>query len=65
MKKMEIKFIVGHSFVGEHMSMVVDGNDHRLDMNKTYEEHAVKILKDVYNINYNINDVKFEWDGSM
>lgn len=61
---MEIKFIESHSFVGEHMIMEVDGNQNRLEMdrNQTYEQHAVKILKDV---DFKIEDVKFEWDGTL
>jgi len=64
---MEIKFIESHSFVGEHMIMEVDGNQNRLEMdrNQTYEQHAVKILKDVYDVDFKIEDVKFEWDGTL
>lgn len=64
---MEIKFIESHSFVGEHMTMEVNGNHHRLEMdkNQTYEQHAVKLLKDIYDVDFNVEDVKFEWDGSL
>jgi hypothetical protein len=31
---MEIKFIESHSFVGEHMTMEVNGNQHRLEIIK-------------------------------
>ena len=64
---MEIKFIESHSFLGEEMTMVVNGNHHRLELNrvKTYAEHAVEILKDIYDIDFKIEDVKFEWDGTL
>lgn len=64
---MEIKFIESHSFVGEHMSMVVDGNVHRLEMdkNQTYAQHGVKLLKEIYNIDFNVDNVKFVWDGCL
>ena len=64
---MEIKFIESHSFVGEHMTLKVNGNQHSLEMDKcqTYEQHAVNILKEVYDIDFNPGDVKFEWDGTM
>lgn len=63
----EIKFIESNSFVGEHRSMQVNGNEHRLDidMNQTYEQHAVKILKEIYNIDFREEDVKFEWNGTL
>lgn len=64
---MKIKFIESHSFVGEEMSMEVGDNQHRLEMdkNQTYEQHAVKLLKEIYNVDFNVKDVKFEWDGSL
>ena len=64
---MEIKFIESHSFVGEHMIMEVNGNQHCLEMgkNQTYEQHAVKLLKEIYDVDFNVEDVKFEWDGSL
>jgi phosphate starvation-inducible protein PhoH len=63
---MEIKFIESHSFLGEEMTMIVNGNHHRLEMNRmTYAQHAVKILKDIYDIDFKLEDVKFEWDGYL
>jgi hypothetical protein len=64
---MKIKFIESHSFIGEHMIMDVNGKEHCLEMNtnQTYEQHAIKLLKEIYDINFNIEDVKFEWDGSL
>jgi hypothetical protein len=64
---MEIKFIESHSFVGEHMAMEVNGNQHRLEMdkNQTYEQHAVKLLKEIYDVDFKLEDVKFEWDGTL
>ena len=64
---MEIKFIESHSFVGEEMSMEVGSNQHRLEMdkNQTYEQHAVKLLKEIYEVNFNVEDVKFVWDGCL
>ena len=64
---MEIKFIESHSFVGEHMSMEVNGNHHRLEMdeNQTYEQNAVELLKELYNVDFKVADVKFEWDYTL
>lgn len=64
---MEIKFIESHSFIGEHITMEVNGNQHRLEMdkNQTYEQHGVKLLKDIYNVDFNVEDVKFEWDRTL
>lgn len=64
---MKIKFNESHSFAGELMTMSVNGHQHLLEMNKnqTYEQHAVKLLKDIYNVDFNVEDVKFEWDGSL
>ena len=64
---MNIKFKESHSFVGEYMTMEVNGVEYVLEMNKnqTYEQHAVEILKETYNIDFNIDDVKFEWDGTL
>lgn len=64
---MEINFIESHSFVGEHMTMKVAGNYHLLEMdkNQTYEQHAVKLLIDIYDIDFKLEDVKFVWDGTL
>ena len=64
---MKIKFIEGHGFFGETMTMEVNGNQHLLQVteNQTYTQHAVKLLKEIYDINFNIEDVKFEWDGTL
>jgi hypothetical protein len=64
---MKIKFIESHSFFGEHMTMEVNGNQHRLEMNKnqTYQQHAVKLLKEIYSVDFKEEDVEFEWDGSL
>ena len=64
---MEIKFIESHSFVGEHMTMEVNDNQHCLEMdkNQTYEQHAVKLLKEIYDVDFKVEDVKFEWDGTL
>jgi hypothetical protein len=64
---MEIKFIESHSFVGESMYMVVNENSHSLEMdkNQTYAQHAIKLLKDIYNIDKKIEDIEFVWDGTL
>lgn len=64
---MNIKFIESHSFVGEHMAMVVNGTTYHLERSneRTYEQHAVEILKKVYDVDFNIDDVKFKWDGTL
>ncbi len=64
---MEIKFIKSNSFLGEHMTMEVNSNQHILEMdrNQTYEQHAVNLLKEIYNIDFFLEDVKFDWDGTL
>ena len=64
---MKIKFIESHSFLGEYMTMEVNGNQHRLvmDKNQTYEQHAVKLLKEIYDVDFKPEDVKFECDGTL
>lgn len=63
----DIQFIESHGFVGETMTMRVNGRCHRLHYTKdcSYEQDAVNILKKEHNIDYNIKDVKFVWDGSL
>lgn len=64
---MEIKFIESHSLIGAHMTMEVNGNRHRLEMdkNQTYEQHAVKLLKEIYDVDFDVEDVNFDWDGTL
>jgi hypothetical protein len=64
---MEIKFIESHSFLGEHMTMEVNGYQHSLEMdkNQTYAQNAVNLLKEIYDVDFKLEDVKFEWDGFM
>ena len=61
-KHIVIKFFEHHSFVGEHMTMHVNSNCHNLIMtdSQTYAQHAVLLLKELYNIDFNVEDVKFE-----
>jgi len=61
--KMEIKFIESHSFAGEHMKMEVNGNQHRLeyDKNCSYEQDAVNLLKEIYGVDFKVEDVKYCW----
>ena len=71
----EIKFIESHSFIGEHFSMIVNEekgwmvipHEHLLEMdkNQSYEQHAVKLLKEIYDVDFNAEDVKFEWDYTL
>jgi hypothetical protein len=42
---MEIKFIESHSFVGEHMTMEVNGNQHRLEMEKNIRTTRSKVIE--------------------
>ena len=38
---MEIKFIESHSFLGEEMTMVVNGNHHRLELNRVKNDYRI------------------------
>lgn len=64
---LKINFIESHSFAGELMILEVNGNQHRLEMDNdlNYEQYAVRLLKDIYNVDFKVEDVKFEWDGSL
>jgi len=65
--KTEIIFTEGSSFIGHHAAMYVNGDEHRLicDKHQTYEQHAVKILKEIYNIDFDPTNIIFKWDGQM
>lgn len=64
-----IKFIWNSSFAGHNHKMIVNGKTVRLggvvsnERESTIE--AILILKEKYNINMHINDVKWEWGGEM
>ena len=73
MKVLNIKYINSHSFVGEHHSMIVDGETYSLRRGEwRYEgkwgdeiDHAIYILKSEYGVVRMRKDIIFEWDGSM
>ncbi len=62
---LKIKFIESHSFVGAHMSMDVNGVSTLLEMKPTYKQHAISVLKDVYDIHIEEDDFVFKWDGTL
>jgi hypothetical protein len=61
---MEIKFYLNGSFVGTKHSMVVNGKEVRLGSVVSNLDdaklEAVKILKQDYGIDYNVDEIKFE-----
>ncbi len=66
---MEIKFYWNGSFAGTNHSMVVNGKEVRLGGVVSNEDdaklEAVEILKQDYGIDYNVDEIKFEWDGRL
>lgn len=66
---MEIKFYWNGSIAGTNHSMVIDGKEIILVGVISSEEEAkleaVKILKRDYEIDYNVDDIKFEWGGRL
>lgn len=66
---MEIKFIWNGNFVGTSHHMVVNGIKHHLcgpvSDEKEAETEAVSILKEKYNIDYPVDDIKWEWGGCL
>jgi hypothetical protein len=66
---MEIKFYWNGSFAGTNHSMTINGENIRLGGIVSNENEAklkaVEILKQDYNTDYNIEDIKFEWGGRL
>lgn len=66
---MEIKFYWNGSFLGTSHSMKINGEEIILVGPVSNENdaklEAVEILKRDYNITYNIDEIKFEWGGSL
>jgi hypothetical protein len=66
---MEIKFYWNGSFAGDNHSMTIDGKEVRLGGVVSNEEEAkleaIEILKRDYNIDYNVDEIKFEWGGRL
>ena len=66
---MEIKFYWNGSFLGTNHRMKINGKEIILGEVVSNENdaklEAVEILKRDYNITYNIDEIKFEWGGSL
>jgi hypothetical protein len=66
---MEIKFYWNGSFAGTNHSMTISGKEVRLGGVVSNENEAklkaVEILKQDYGIDYNVDDIKFEWGGRL
>lgn len=67
MTGLDIKFECGRSFVGSSYSMIVNGKDYDfgLDVEDEVKTKIVEILKNEYNYEIDIDDIEFEWDGTM
>lgn len=67
MIELDIKFTYGSSFVGTSYSMNVNGEDYGFgfDTEDEVKNKIVDILKNEYNYEIDINDIDFEWDGTM
>lgn len=67
--KKEIKFTWNSSIVGQSHSMIIDGKEIYCDGWNNTEEYAkndlVRQLKEDYNIDYDIDDIVFEWGGRL
>jgi hypothetical protein len=66
---MEIKFYWNGSFAGTNHSITINGKEIRLGGVVSNEDEAkieaVEILKRDYNIDYNVDEIKFEWGGRL
>jgi len=66
---MEIKFYWNGSFAGTNHNMVVNGKEIRLGGIVSSEDEAkneaINILKWEYDIDYKIEDILFQWGGSL
>ena len=62
-----IRFWHSCGFCGSSYSMDVDGEHHSFGFEHEDESRllALKILKDTYGIDFNPDDVKFVWDGTL
>jgi hypothetical protein len=68
---MEIKFYWNGSIVGHTNHMFIDGVEVDLGLNRfsnsqeEAKERIVEILKRDYDIDYEKNNIKFEWGGRL
>ena len=66
---MEIKFYWNGSIAGDNHSMTINGKEIRLGGVISNEDEAkleaIEILKRDYNIDYNVDEIKFEWGGRL
>ena len=66
---MKIKFYWNGSFAGANHSMTINDKNIRLggivSNEKEAKLKAIEILKSDYNIDYNSDDIKFEWGGRL
>lgn len=71
MQSLELKFYWNGSFVGHTYHMEVNGVDVELGLNPLSiseddaKESIIKILKESYNIEYDKNDIVFEFGGKL
>ena len=66
----KIKFFWNGSFAGTNHSMKIDdGSEIRLggvvSNSEEAKVEAIRILKENYNIDYNPDDINFEWGGRL
>ena len=65
----KIKFMWNGSFVGTTYFILVNGKQYGLgdfgEHIETYKQNAVKLLKEKFDIDYDINDIEFEWGGEL
>ena len=65
---MKIEFEYGFGIAGEYRTLNVNDEEYYLGVNfddKEYNRIAIKILKENYNINYNINEIMWKYNGTL
>jgi hypothetical protein len=66
---MEIKFYWNGSFIGTHYSIIVNNVEINLEEISLSEDAAklkvINILKNDFNIDYNYNDIRFDFGGNL
>lgn len=64
---LDIKFSVGHSFVGASYSMNVNGKEYcfGFETEDNVKDNIKTILSNEYDYEIDVDDIDFEWDGTM
>ncbi len=73
MRKLDIKFTTGSSWIGSHYNLIVNNTRYDLIPGQwKYEskfgdvtDHAIYILKTEFGVVKSRDEINFEWDGTL